>query len=163
LSLGWLSRLRRAIGQRKASKYPAVIGNRSVSIFHSPQEIIQPGRVIVCKRDLLPAVEAVLREKQCVSGQSAKRQPLSPTPAAQTAIRQRRPTWSNASWSTLLCRVEPSPAVPSASSANSDFGVVNREKPQSKQTKSVGNNKTPGLSMFLRPWKWMFISLMNSA
>jgi hypothetical protein len=50
-----------------------------------------------------------------------------------------------------------------ASSAKSVPDVVNPEKPQSKQTKTFGKAKTPGLSMFLRPRKWIIISVMNSA
>jgi len=41
--------------------------------------------------------------------------------------------------------------------------VVNREEPQSKQTDTFGNAKMPGLSMFLRPLKWIIISAVNSA
>jgi len=40
--------------------------------------------------------------------------------------------------------------------------VVNREKPQFKQTKTLGNTQTPGLSMFLKPQKWIIISVGNS-
>jgi hypothetical protein len=43
-----------------------------------------------------------------------------------------------------------------ASRANSGAGVMNEEEPQSRQTRSFGNTKTPGLSAFLRPGKWMF-------
>jgi hypothetical protein len=53
--------------------------------------------------------------------------------------------------------------VASASNANASSGVVNREKPQSKQTKIFGNTKTLGLSRFLRPEKWIFISAANSS
>jgi hypothetical protein len=38
-----------------------------------------------------------------------------------------------------------------------------RKKPQSKQTETFENNKTPGLSIFLSPAKWMIISDVNSA
>jgi hypothetical protein len=66
--------------------------------------------------------------------------------------------------SPLPCRVEASLAeAPPASSANSVFGVVNHEKPQSKQTKSFGNAHTPGLSRSLKFGKWMIISAENSA
>jgi len=40
--------------------------------------------------------------------------------------------------------------------------MVNREEPQSKQTKSFGNAQTGGLSRFLSPQKWMSISVPNS-
>ena len=39
--------------------------------------------------------------------------------------------------------------------------LVNCVKPQSKQTASFGNTKTPGLSRFLSPEKWMLISATN--
>jgi hypothetical protein len=42
-------------------------------------------------------------------------------------------------------------------------GVVNREKPQSRETKSLGNTQTGGLSRFLRPGKWTRISVPNPA
>ena len=35
---------------------------------------------------------------------------------------------------------------------------MNEEEPQSRQTRSLGNTRTPGLSAFLRPGKWMFTS-----
>jgi len=38
--------------------------------------------------------------------------------------------------------------VPLTSRANSVSGVMNREKPQSKQTKTFGNTRTPGLARF---------------
>ena len=38
----------------------------------------------------------------------------------------------------------------------------NCEKPQSRQTSSFANTRTPGLSMFSRPRKWTFISEVNS-
>jgi len=41
--------------------------------------------------------------------------------------------------------------------------VVKREEPQSKQIETFGNAKTPGLSMFLMPLKWISISAVNSA
>jgi len=60
-------------------------------------------------------------------------------------------------------RVEvPLVRIPLASIANSVSGVVNREEPQTRQTKTFGKNKTPGLSIFLKPRKWMFISAANS-
>lgn len=39
---------------------------------------------------------------------------------------------------------------------------MNRDWPQSKQIKTFGNTKTPGLPRFLKPLKWMFISALNS-
>ena len=53
--------------------------------------------------------------------------------------------------------------LPVASSANSVSGVVNLEKPHSRQTKTLGNRKTLGLSRFLMPEKWMLISAGNTA
>jgi hypothetical protein len=53
-------------------------------------------------------------------------------------------------------------ATPFPSSRNSVSGVINREKPQSKQIETLGHTKMPGLSMFLRPLRWMFISAVNS-
>src|ERR1039458_9529768 len=50
-----------------------------------------------------------------------------------------------------------------ASRANSSAGVMNEEEPQSRQTISLGNTRTPGLSASLRPGKWMFTSAGNSA
>jgi len=41
--------------------------------------------------------------------------------------------------------------------------MVKREEAQSKQTKTFGNTRTPGLSMFLTPLKWIIISVVNSA
>jgi hypothetical protein len=41
--------------------------------------------------------------------------------------------------------------------------MVKREEPQSKQTKTFGNTRIPGLSMFLKPLKWIIISVVNSA
>lgn len=41
-------------------------------------------------------------------------------------------------------------------------GMVKHEEPQSKQTIRVGNIKTPGLSIFLIPGKWMLISVPTS-
>jgi hypothetical protein len=53
--------------------------------------------------------------------------------------------------------------APAASCANSGAGIVDCEKPQSKQITSTGNTQTPGLSRFLTtPVKWMMISLGNS-
>jgi hypothetical protein len=49
----------------------------------------------------------------------------------------------------------------SRAEANSFFGTVKREQPQSKQTKSFGNTQTPGLSRFLRAEKWMTISAVS--
>lgn len=40
--------------------------------------------------------------------------------------------------------------------------MLNRVEPQSKQTRSVGYTNTPGLSIFLRPEKWIIISAENS-
>src|SRR5207245_10843316 len=51
--------------------------------------------------------------------------------------------------------------APFARSGNLVSGTVNRENPQSKQTKSVGTAQTPGLSRFLRPEKWNTISAAN--
>jgi len=48
--------------------------------------------------------------------------------------------------------------APLASNANSSSGTLNREEPQSKQTKTFGNSQTPGLSRFLSPMKWSIIS-----
>jgi hypothetical protein len=50
-----------------------------------------------------------------------------------------------------------------ASRANSVSGMINREEPQSKHTKTFGNANKPGLSMFVRPQKWIIISAVNSA
>src|SRR6266403_1640610 len=50
-----------------------------------------------------------------------------------------------------------------ATDSNSVSGTVNREKPQSKQTTSFGNNKTPGLSKCLSPGKCTSMSAVNSA
>jgi hypothetical protein len=41
--------------------------------------------------------------------------------------------------------------------------MANREQPQSKQTETFGNTKTPGLARCLRPEKWIIISEVNSA
>jgi hypothetical protein len=41
-------------------------------------------------------------------------------------------------------------AISSRSARNSGTGTLNREKPQSKQTKSCGNTKTFGLCRFLK-------------
>jgi len=38
--------------------------------------------------------------------------------------------------------------IPLTSRANSVSGVMNREKPQSKQTKTFGNTRTPGMARF---------------
>lgn len=54
-------------------------------------------------------------------------------------------------------------AFPAFSFCNSASGMVNSEKPQSKQTETFGNNKTLGLLMFLLPEKWIIISAVNSA
>jgi len=48
------------------------------------------------------------------------------------------------------------------SARNSGSGVMNRETPQSKQIETLGHTKMPGLSMFVRPLRWMFISAVNS-
>jgi Response regulator containing a CheY-like receiver domain and an HTH DNA-binding domain len=48
--------------------------------------------------------------------------------------------------------------APLASNANSSSGTLNREEPQSKQTKTFRNSQTPGLSRFLSPMKWSIIS-----
>jgi hypothetical protein len=53
-------------------------------------------------------------------------------------------------------------AVSRASCANSAFGVVNLEKPQFRQTKSLGNTGIPGLSRLFRPVKWIITSAVNS-
>ena len=45
---------------------------------------------------------------------------------------------------------------------NSGAGVMNEEEPQSRQTRSLGNTKTPSSSEFLRPEKRMFTSAGNS-
>jgi len=63
----------------------------------------------------------------------------------------------------LLPAVEAVFALRSASSAKSVPGMVKREEPQSKQTKTFGNTRTPGLSMFLTPLTWIIISVVNSA
>ena len=56
--------------------------------------------------------------------------------------------------STLLPYVQDSlGGVYVRSKANSVFGAVNCENPQSKQTKMFRNNKTPGLSQLWRPEK----------
>jgi hypothetical protein len=49
-----------------------------------------------------------------------------------------------------------------ASLANSSFGIVKSEAPQSKHTNIVGNTQTVGLVQFLEPGKWMLISEGNS-
>ena len=41
--------------------------------------------------------------------------------------------------------------------------MLNREKPQFRQTSSLGNNQKPGLSKFASPGKWASISAVNSA
>ena len=48
--------------------------------------------------------------------------------------------------------------APLARRASSLSGVMNREEPQSRQTTSLGNTQTQGLSRFLRPLKWMRVS-----
>jgi hypothetical protein len=53
-------------------------------------------------------------------------------------------------------------ADPVASSRNLGPGTVQHKKPQSKQTKDLGDNKIPGLSTFLSPLKWIIISTGNS-
>jgi hypothetical protein len=53
-------------------------------------------------------------------------------------------------------------APASASRATSPVGVMNEEEPQSRQTRSFGNTRTPGLFAFLRPGKWMFTSAGNT-
>jgi hypothetical protein len=50
-----------------------------------------------------------------------------------------------------------------ASWVNSEAGVANEEEPQSRQTRSFGNTKTPGRFAFLRPGKTIFTSAGNSA
>ena len=52
---------------------------------------------------------------------------------------------------------------PFANAVTSVSGVVNREKPQSKQTKTLGKRKMPGLSKPATPEKWNTISVENSA
>jgi len=52
--------------------------------------------------------------------------------------------------------------VSGVSNANLVSGMVNLEKPHSKQTKSFGNRQTPGLSTLFKPEKWMIISAENS-
>jgi len=52
---------------------------------------------------------------------------------------------------------------PDFSCPNSASGTVNLEDPQFMQTTTFGNNKTPGLWMFLMPWKWRSSSAVNSA
>jgi hypothetical protein len=54
------------------------------------------------------------------------------------------------------------PGARLASCDNSFFGVVNREKPQSKQIKTFGNTNTLGLSRLWRPLEWTFTSALNS-
>ena len=39
---------------------------------------------------------------------------------------------------------------------------MNEEQPQSRQTRTLGNTKTPTVFAFLRSGKWMFISAGNS-
>jgi hypothetical protein len=48
------------------------------------------------------------------------------------------------------------------SRSSSGKGVMNEEEPQSRQTRSLGNTKTPSSSEFLRPEKPMFTSAGNS-
>jgi hypothetical protein len=45
---------------------------------------------------------------------------------------------------------------------SSPSGLVNHEKPQSKQIETFGHAGTPGLSIFLL-LEWMIISAVNSA
>ena len=45
---------------------------------------------------------------------------------------------------------------------NSPSGRVNRERPQSKQTRTFGNANTTGLAMCFIPEKWITISVGNS-
>jgi DNA-binding NarL/FixJ family response regulator len=53
---------------------------------------------------------------------------------------------------TLFCPTEDSVVrVPLAISANSGSVMENRENPESKQTKTLGNVRMPGLSIFRRP------------
>ena len=58
--------------------------------------------------------------------------------------------------------VSRSPGRVAASNANSDSGVVKREKPQFKQTTSFGNTKTQGVPRFLRLLGWTITSAANS-
>ena len=50
---------------------------------------------------------------------------------------------------------------PFASPANSLSGIANSVKPQSMQTRSFGNMKTPGLFRPSHPLKWTLISALN--
>jgi DNA-binding NarL/FixJ family response regulator len=76
------------------------------------------------RSDLLAAVEAVISGKQFVSG-----------------------TQGNYNFNSKRRTVD---GLSLESNANSVSGAVNHVKPQSKQTKSLGNTQTPGLSRFLR-------------
>lgn len=53
-------------------------------------------------------------------------------------------------------------AVSSFRTRNSVSAVTNLVKPQSKQTRRVGNAKTVGIVRSLFPGKWMLISLGNA-
>src|SRR5277367_6820927 len=44
---------------------------------------------------------------------------------------------------------------------NAFSGMANSAKPQSRQTESLGNTKTGGLSRFLSPERWTLISELN--
>src|SRR5580700_8075027 len=66
--------------------------------------------------------------------------------------------------STLGSKVDTSCVTGRLASCDSSVpGVVKSEEPQSRHTNSFGNTKTPGLSIFSRPWKWILISAVNSA
>jgi hypothetical protein len=52
-------------------------------------------------------------------------------------------------------------ALLSPSRRNSFCGIVSSVKPQSMQTKSLGNTQTTGLSTFSSPRTWTLISAAN--
>jgi hypothetical protein len=54
-------------------------------------------------------------------------------------------------------------SIPSLGRRKSESRVANRAEPQSKQTKILGNARTPGFTRCLGPLKWIMISAVNSA
>ena len=94
--------------------------------------------------DLMTAVKAVLEGRQFVSvGLLGQNFTYVPTASCSCAVADS--------------------AIPSLSARNSVSDVVNTEEPQSKQTKTFGNAKTPGLARCLIRLKWIIISAVTSA
>src|SRR5580765_5182389 len=69
--------------------------------------------------------------------------------------------WNRSCGDSLLSVPGYSTAVPFTSTPNSLSGRLNSVTPQSKQTRSLGNTQTMGLSRPLSPGKWMATSALS--